>query len=222
MYRKYFVGIGVGILASVLISTPISALVDESRYEVRWQAEGASTQSSTSNVDPAKELAERIEKRKQDTKPNLTVVQRKRLVERCKNSQTALRSASDKISVVETRRTEAYKTIANSLTSISSKTDKNNKNVQKLDEQKNDFVTRIAAHDALVLKYKQSLADTLAIDCTADILGFKASLEAARQSFKEIRQSNSEMRDKVKKEIKPTLTLLRSELVDGSASGRGN
>jgi chromosome segregation ATPase len=179
------------------------------------QTTATTTQQTTDNktaVQKKAELAERLQKRKDELKIKLTTVEQKRLQTRCKGGQGAVKSLQAKINGTETSRNQVYSNLVDRLNNLQSKLDTKGADTAELKVEITALQTQIDTFKTDLATYKQTIADLVDMDCAADPTSFKASLEDARTQLKKVRDDGIAIKAYVNDTIKPTLTKIRATL----------
>lgn len=167
----------------------------------------------------AKELSDRLLKRKDEIKPRLNTAEKTRLQSRCKNSQGLLSSLEGRIKGVETSRNEVYPHTVTRLTELSAKLKAKGADTTKLDADIKTLEGKIAEFKTNLADYKQSVADLSKMNCQQDPDSFKASLEKARALRQKLKDSGAEIKTFIKDTLKPDLAAIRATLSKEETNG---
>jgi len=157
-------------------------------------------------------MQERIQKRKDALKLRLTTAQQNRLKDRCKNAQGKIQSEQSKVNGIETSRAKVHANVLSHLTKLETKLAAQGLNTTELKVQITVLQTKIATFNTDLVEYKAAVSDLAAMDCVADPVGFKSSLEATRTARKKLREDAVAVHTYIKETIKPTLATLRAQL----------
>ena len=171
------------------------------------------TQAQKQNTNTqATQLTERVAKRKSELKTTMTTVQQKRLVSRCKNAQTLLKVTVDKATKIQTSRDKIHTDLLDKLTKLEAKLATSGVDTTELKAQIDALKVKIDTFKADTTAYLQAAQDTADLDCQADPVGFKASLEAARASLKKLQADAVAIRTTFAQDIKPRLAAAKTKL----------
>lgn len=176
---------------------------------------GAEHAHPTAEADPAtqeKQRAERITKHKAEIKTKLTTVQQKRVQSRCKNAQTQLKVVTDKAIKTQANRDKIHTDLITKLTNLEVKLAASGVDTAEFKAQIADLQTKIDTFKSDSATYIQAAQDTASLDCQADPVGFKASLDASRASLKKLQADAVAIRTTFAQEIKPRLAAAKAKL----------
>lgn len=168
--------------------------------------------TTTETVNPEKQRADRVEKRKAEIKTVLTTVQQKRVQTRCKSAQTLLGVSTGKATKIQTNREKIHTNILDKLTKLEAKLATSGIDTTDFKTQITDLKTQVATFKTDSAAYLQSMQDTATLDCQADPVGFRASLETSRSALKKLRTDALAIRTTLAQEIKPRLAAAKTEL----------
>lgn len=154
-------------------------------------------------------IAERIEKRKTELKTKLERTQETRLKARCKAAQTLLAKAQTRSEELETRRLGSYKTLQDRVAALIDKLRANGQNVTDLEAAQSTLNIKVVSLTQAYDSYQLALSDAVAVDCTTDPTGFKATLETARQFHDNIGKAYVDLRTTIKDVLKPAIVAVK-------------
>lgn len=203
MKRSYLIGFIVTATVSAFMITTLT---------VQAHTDTTAHTHTTDAASVEKQQADRIEKRKAEIKTTLTTVQQKRVQSRCKNAQPLLKVTTEKTIKIQVNRDKIHTDILNKLTSLETKLAASGVDTTAFKVQIADLTTKIETFKADSAAYQQALQDTAALDCQADPVGFKASLEASRAALKKLQADAVAIRTTVAQNIKPRLAEAKTKL----------
>lgn len=157
-------------------------------------------------------IEQRIELRKKEKNVNLDKKELLRYKGRCKDTQALVRSIQDKTAPVVKNRTEVYKKIDAKLWITIGQLKLAGKDTFELEKQRAEFTKRVASYDNVVAQYRQTLDDIAVMNCEADVVGFVALVQTAREYHEEVRKESADIRSYVVDTIKKTLSDFSSQL----------
>jgi chromosome segregation ATPase len=189
-----------GVTFSVLALTPIVL------------AEDGNSNSESSNSTTNKTLKQRVEEHKNTFKLKLNSTEILRLKGKCGSAQDKIKTYRENINANVPARVKAYQNLQSRLTSLVEKLKAANIDTSTLEQQLTVLDQKIDTFNDNLATYKQQLADLKDIDCTSDPDGFKAALEAARETRKKLAAEIADIKAYVKETIKPTLQTIRQQL----------
>lgn len=206
MKRNHLIGFTVTVMVGALL---VSAL------PVRAQSITPKTTTDPGTTEAANQeklRADRVAKRKADFKTKLTNTQQKRVQTRCKNAQTLLNVNIGKAIKIQTNRDKIHTNLLEKLTKLEAKLESSDVDTTKLKTQIADLKTKINTFKTDTATYIQAAQDAAAVDCQADPVGFKASLEASRAAIKTLQADAVAIRTTFAQEIKPRLAAAKTAL----------
>lgn len=169
------------------------------------------TPAATTTTDPQK-LKERVEARKAALKTKLTTVQQKRIQSRCKAAQGLVTSSVAKANSVEANRTKIHSDILDRLNKIEVKASSQGVDTTKLKQQIALLQTKIDVFKTDAAAYSLAAKDTAELDCVADPVAFKASLETSRTALAKLKADAADIRTHLVASVKPALAEIRTQL----------
>ncbi len=159
------------------------------------------------------ELLRRLTDRKTSLKTKLTTAEQSRIKLKCVPSQTgSIKSLSGRIKGIETSRRQTHKNLLSRLDKLVEKLKVKNVDTTELEAEIVVLKTKIATFDADLVLYKQAITDLKSMDCVADPVSFKASLETARTLKQTVATDSESIKSYVNDTIKPTLKIIRTAL----------
>ena len=206
---------------------PVVALTSNALVSARQGDSGSEAVSNTTAVvtSPDNEteteivkpddvdLLRRLTDRKTSLKTKLTTAEQTRVKSKCVPSQTgSLKLLSGRIKGIETSRKETHKNLLSRLDKLIEKLKVKNVDTTELEAEIVVLKTKIATFDADLVLYKQAITDLKSMDCVADPVSFKASLETARTLKQTVATDSESIKSYVNDTIKPTLKIIRTAL----------
>ncbi len=209
------------LLVSVLLTLPLIGVIPAAAV-----AHAETTTSSTTKplitqatdaikADTAQlkqALQARIQARKDKLQVRLSALEQQRLKTRCKSSQGVVSSLQARINGIETAHTKAHTHVVSQLTDLSAKLPAQGLDNTQLQTEITNLNAQIAKFNSDFATYKDDVSDLAVMDCAADPVGFKASLEASRNQMGLLRQEGTAIQAYLKDTIKPTLQTIRTQI----------
>lgn len=177
------------------------------------------TAQDTTKTEQQAQLKQRLEERKAKLKTTLSTIEKNRITAKCMNSQGKLKSLGNRIAGIQTSREKVYDNLVNRLTSLKTKLQDRGADVTKLTSDITALEAKIATYEADLAAYKQAVSDLSTMDCKADPVAFKASLETARTALAKVRQDAKDIKAFVNNDIKATLKAIRATLEKTTGEG---
>lgn len=174
--------------------------------------EHAHTTTEVNTADQEKQRTDRVTQRKAELKTRLTTAQQKRVQSRCKNAQTLLKVTIEKTTKVQSNRDKIHADLLDKLTRLEAKLAASSVDTTEFKTQIASLKTQIDTFKTDSATYLQAAQDTAALDCQADPVGFKASLETSRAALKKLQADAVAIRTTFAQEIKPRLAAAKTEL----------
>lgn len=192
-------------------------------------AEDGATPTSTPVPSPTSEADsgstekrnERLNERKKNFTTKLTAANKLRLSQRCGNAQIKLKDFKTDNGEKANARTMAYGKMVEKLTALSDKLDGQNIDNKELNAEITQLQTLIDNFKTKLTVYKDAVADAADMKCTDDVDAFKASIEAARSSQKDVIAAMKAVREYITGTIKPTLKTIKDTLQDKDGDAEG-
>lgn len=206
MKRNYFIGLTLTLMIGALTFGTLPAQAHETGEE------HAHTTTEPDTATQEKQRAERITKHKAEVKTKLTTAQQKRVQSRCKNAQTQLKVVTEKAIKTQANRDKIHTNILTKLTNLEVKLATSGADTTDFKAQIADLQTKIDTFKSDSATYIQAAQDTAALDCQADPVGFKASLDASRASLKKLQVDAVAIRTTLAQEIKQRLATAKAKL----------
>lgn len=205
MKRNYFIGLTLTVMVGVLTLGILPVQAHETGEE----------HAHATDVDVAsqqKQRSDRIAQHKAELKTKLTTAQQKRVQARCKNAQTQLKVVTEKAVKVQANRDRIHSNLLARLTALETKLAAGGVDTTDFKAQIANLQTKIDTFKTDSAAYVQAAQDAAELDCQADPVAFKASLEAARTSLKKLQADAVAIRTTFAQEIKPRLAAVKAEL----------
>lgn len=220
------------LMISLLLITPLiavgslGAVANEDGSTSSRPAEGEVTVTNTPEqpgeaTDKAK-IEERVEKRRKDRNFRIPFAEQVKVKERCKNSQGKLSSLSGRIKGIETSRTKRHANLLDRLNKVAETLKQKDIDTAELEAQITVLKTHFTGFDSELAAYKLVVSDLALMDCQPSPVGFRASLEVARESRTKTLQSSQAVKVYLRSTIKPTLQQLRSQVNASQSTGQEN
>lgn len=208
-----------GLLVPLLFVSGAAAMEDDDQSVTTEGSTGSQTTISSDKVQQIEtetkdktKTEERIKQRVTDLNVKLNSTEERRVKDRCKNAQTAVKTLSNRVKGTETSRNEIYQNLRDRLDNLVTKLNTQNVDTAALTQQITVLEQKITTFKTDLASYKQALSDLENMDCQADPTGFKASLEAARKQRENLNNLIKDIRTYVQDTIKPTLQTIRDQL----------
>lgn len=211
MYRQSRIKMSV---AGLVFGLTIAGGVGVITHHVQAQVPPASPQPSSS-------LQQRIEQRKTERGIVLDAVEEKRLPSVCTTAQSKLRPIQQTATTAADARIKINDTVDARLWIMIGKVKLAGLDAYDLETVQSELRTKMAASEQTTAEYRQAIDDLTAIDCRADIVGFKALLETARIYHTQLRDQLRGQRDYINDEVKAALNDYATELQGRSNNREG-
>lgn len=167
---------------------------------------------TTPTEDDNAKLNDRIQKRKTELKTKLTTAQQKRVQSKCKNAQGILKNNTTRANTVDKNRKNIHANMVERLTSLETKLAAKELDTTAFKAQITALEAKVETFNTDMTVYLQAVADTSQLDCAADPVAFKASLDASRTALQKVRTDAVDIRTHVINNVKPELLKLRTQL----------
>jgi len=182
----------------------------------------AAAASPPAVAPPGSTLEQRIIQRKAERAITLSDTDTQRLIRTCPNAQSKLRLIQNGDVAMLKKRTDVYGAIDAKLWIVIGQLKLATKDTFPLEKQRLAFVDKTASFQTLADNYKQSLDDSLLINCKADPVGFKAMVDTVRLYYDQLRTQSGGNQDYVVNTIKPSLKNYSADLQPKTATDEGN
>lgn len=182
----------------------------------------SSTQNSESADTAEKTPAERVAAYKTKLAPKLTATQEASLKIKCKPSQGISKVLAAKVVAGDTARVKVYEDITKKLTAITTGLKDADIDTKELVTQQANLAELITTYKKSVKEYTTTLADLNQLDCVADLVGYKATLETARTSRAVVAKDALAVRTYVTDTIKPALKAAQASLTNDATDKQGD
>lgn len=163
-------------------------------------------------------LQQRVEAYKAKLSPTPSQGELTRLKARCSVAQTVFKNLQTRTGTVQQKRVTAYDNINKSLTELQTALKAKSIDTVKLDAQIKDLDAKLTAFKTDMAAYKQAVDDSAEIDCAADPLALKASLQEARTDHEKLVIAVADIRTYITNTVKPTLTQIKADLTAQAAA----
>ncbi len=157
-------------------------------------------------------IQQRIELRKKEKNVKLDAKELLRYKGRCKGVQNAVRDVQNKLPPIVSNRASIYKKIDAKLWITIGQLKLAEKDTFNLEKQRAELAKRVAAYDSTVAQYRQTLDDIVVMNCEADVPGFVALIQTAREYHQEVRTESADIRSYVVDTVKATLSDFSKDL----------
>lgn len=161
---------------------------------------------------PGSSFDQRLAQRKAERNAIVSPRDQQRLVNVCVTAQSKLRSLQQKTTPTVTSRAKTNQLIDAKIWIMIGKLKLAEKDTFQLEKQRAELAEKISAYQQTTQSYTQALDDTVAVNCKADLVGFKALLDTARLYRIQLRDQSTGIRDYLNNDIKPTLSTFASDL----------
>ena len=172
----------------------------------------AGAQTPPGDSVPGSSLEQRVVQRKQERAITLDEKTAKRMQDRCVNTQNKLRSIRDTYTSSSNNRDNIYKDVDAKLWVVIGSLKLIDKDTFKLEQQRLELTKHIKEFDNASTQLRQTLDDITAMNCKADVVGFKALVDTARLYNAQVRSSFIIIKSHIIDHIKPTLGEYANEL----------
>lgn len=196
--NKEYIFIAIGILLISCIAFSLNAKTD--------------AQTAPANPKPGSSLGQRIAQRKKERNIKLDEKSANRLEDRCVRTQNKIRAIRASYSEATDSRNNAYRKIDAKLWMVIGSLKLINQDTFKLEQQRSQLATKAKVFDNSATQLGQALDDAVAMNCAADVVGFKALIETARLYNAQVHSSFGDIRTFVIDQLQPTLTQYANDL----------
>lgn len=164
------------------------------------------TEASTSSSQ------QRISDRKAALKTKPDAAQQKNLQLKCQNAQKVLDNLYKQSETIASKRMQTYSDVAGRLNGISDRLSAQNVDTTKLKEQQASLESLIKVMQNNLTSYRQALSDAASMDCKTDPVGFRASVDAAKEARVRLASSAKDIELHTTQSIVPTLKEYKSKV----------
>lgn len=161
---------------------------------------------------PGSTLEQRVAQRKAERNVALAEKDQTRLVSVCVNAQGKLRTMQQKTTPAINERAKLDQQIDAKLWIMIGKLKLSGKDTFAFEKQRATLAQKTAASQLTAKEYSQVLDDVVAVNCKADVVGFKALLDTARIYRTQLRDQLADSRTYINNEVKPALSAFATEL----------
>jgi hypothetical protein len=181
----------------------------------------ATAQVPPTPAAPGSSLDQRVAQRKAER--NVVIVQKdqQRLVGVCVAAQSKVRTLQGQTTPVVANHVKTNQQIDAKLWIMIGKLKIAEKDTFVLEKQRAALADKFSAFQQTGQNYNQTLDDIVAVNCRADLVGFKALLDTARIYRTQLRDQSTDIRNYLNNEVKPTLSALASELQGKPSTEQG-
>jgi hypothetical protein len=150
-------------------------------------------------------LDQRVAQRKAERGTALSDIDQKRLINTCVGAQTKIRTIETGEVPMLDKRTQVYGSIDAKLWIVTGQLKLAKQDTFQLEKQRLTLLDKTNNFQTLATNYKQTLDDSLVINCQADPNGFKALVDTARIYHDQLRAQSTDSHDYIVNTIKPGL-----------------
>lgn len=199
--KTYFITAAVAAV-TVLLAAAGFVLLARHAYA---QAPPAATPAGSS-------FEQRVAQRKAERNVVLAERDQKRMVSVCVSAQSKIRILQQETTPAIANRAKVNREIDAKLWIMIGKLKLAEKDTFELEKQRAGLAGKVSGFQQTADSYSQALDDTVAINCRADLIGFKALLDTARIYRTQLRDQSTDIRSYVNNDIKATLGAFADEL----------
>lgn len=163
-------------------------------------------------------LQQRIAQRKTERAVKLDSKQLTRYAQRCTATQAVIRTTQDQLNPILSNRSKVYQQIDGKIWIAIGQLKLAEKDTFNLEKQRATLAAEVALLEKTTEQYKQTLDDIAVMDCKADVPGFIALVETARQYQEEIRKQVADIKAYTVDTIKTSLSEFSSALQPKAAT----
>ncbi len=164
----------------------------------------------------AAERDARIDKYRKNVTDRLSATDERRVAGVCKAAQNIVDRLQSNLDSVIEKRQQTYASVGDKLSSASDQLEAAGLDVTELNRLISQLQADAQAVITLARDYQQILTDLAALDCEADVEGFRAALGAARSARTELVTAARGLKAFVNDSIKPEVQSLREQLAAAS------
>lgn len=172
----------------------------------------AVAQSAPAAPPSGSSFQQRLSQRKSEQKVQLDEKQARRLERRCTRAQQTIRELQQSTTQLANRRNLIYDHIEGKIWTITGMLKIADADTFKLEEQLATYDKKTDGFETIMGYYRQTLDDLAVINCQADLIGFQALLNTARQYHSNLRSRSEDIRQYIVDQINPTLGEFVAEL----------
>lgn len=147
------------------------------------------------------ELQNRIEQRKERLQERLTALQQARIQQRCQIAQKRIAAAREIASDFSQKNDKKIDALLDRLNNLSERQKNKGADTAVLQAVLDNLIAKSEAVKTAYDSYISALDDAAALDCQADPEGFMASLDDARDQFKELKTARQSLRQNLKNDL---------------------
>lgn len=186
--------------------TPTEAAVETQASDI------ATSENESLSGSEKKTTEQRIQAYKEKQTEKLAEAQAKRVQARCKAAQEKVTALQKQVATTIEKRKTAYDAVDTKISALLEKLQKAGIDTKAYETAREDVKIAAASLSEDMDAYGFVLDDLVAMDCAADPDAFKAALEAARTTQKQLREQSQAFRSLVKTDIKALMQEIRTQL----------
>lgn len=177
-----------------------------------------SSPAQTEPANPGQEEETTLEQRITEYKAALTIApttaQQATIKAKCKPAQAINKALITRVTATDKTRVQVYGDVTSILETIVPRIKEAKVDVESLTKQQAELTDIVTEYLTSVATYKTVLSDLDEVDCVADPVAFKATLEAARTARTVVNNSMVAVKQYANETIKPSLAEAKASLSD--------
>lgn len=185
-----------------------------------WNAK-TNAQAPPATAAPGSTLDQRVAQRKAERNVVLVQKDQVRLTSTCVAAQTKIRALQQKTTSAVAEHVKTNQQIDAKLWVMIGKLKIAEKDTFQFEKQRVALAEKFGAFQQTGQNYNQALDDMAAINCRADLVGFKALLDTARIYRTQLRDQSTDIRNYINNDIKPALGNFAADLQVKPSTGEG-
>lgn len=163
-------------------------------------------------TDPKRlEREKRISQRISNIKPKLTDPQKFAYKNSCKGAQAKVSAHLKNAEKFSDKHDKKFTDMINRIDKLVERLKVNGREVGQAEAAVNKAIQTNTEMESAYKIYILALSDTAQLDCQADVEGFRASIDEAKQKFKELRKLRVDVRKTIKQDLKTSLQSIRGD-----------
>ncbi|MEO8863387.1 MAG: hypothetical protein ABI354_03630 [Candidatus Saccharimonadales bacterium] len=167
-------------------------------------------------------ISDRIQERKTKLKTQLPYNLRNTITSKCVLAQSNIAPAKTRIATATTNRSQVYSEVVETLSNMATKLKTAGNNADTIDSNIVNLKSKIDTFNTDLAAYSQAVSDLADMECTKDPVGFKATLDTARDAHKIVVQDSQMIHSYVESDIKPSLAIIKQQMLDDNKQTKGN
>ncbi len=203
-------GLSIGMVVAVL--SPAFAFAVETSPTQEPTKPITSTETKVVPSDSKSELAARLQNRKAKLQTRLSNEESARLGNRCVAAQKLFAGVGKKFVEKDTPQRAKYDAYIARLQRVIQKADAEGLDTTDLKKNMETFSQKHQAMIAAINDFNLSISDLQSIDCKSDPTSFKATLESARASLKDVQAAREELGKIAKGPVQESIKALKAAL----------